>query len=170
MAVEEPGAGRLLLQHGHLPGQRLRARGNDPRAPPERLAGHPPVHGGRAEDPEGDQFHFILELKPENGQMQPVFFGIECGDRTLAIQLFLNHREPGVKADLFAAVRENLRLLADVLEEDILLCVVETNSENWWAAGRIVNPETGYDERMPQIVTDAPAPELKPRPPDRRRT
>lgn len=108
--------------------------------------------------PEDDQFHFIHEFKPENVQMQSAFFGIERGDRTMAIQLFINHREPGVKADLFAAIRENLRQIAGVPEEDILLCVVETNSENWWAAGRVVNPETGYDERMDQVAGDAPAP------------
>ncbi|MBI0383614.1 tautomerase family protein [Streptomyces albiflaviniger] len=98
--------------------------------------------------PQDDQFHLIHELKPENVQTQPVFFDIRRGDRTMFIQLFFNHRDPGQKAELYAAIRRNLLLYADVPEEDILLCVVETNSENWWAAGRTVNPRTGFDERM----------------------
>ncbi|WP_207954774.1 hypothetical protein [Saccharopolyspora elongata] len=35
--------------------------------------------------------------------------------------------------------------------------VVDTNSENWWAAGRVVSPATGYDERMDHAVGDAVA-------------
>lgn len=107
--------------------------------------------------PQDDQFHLIHEFKPENVQMQPESFGIRRGDRTMLIQLFFNDRAPEQKAELFAAIRENLRLCADVPQEDILLCVVETNSENWWAAGRIVNPATGYDERMDHVLGDAAA-------------
>ncbi|WP_247616505.1 tautomerase family protein [Streptomyces sp. MK37H] len=98
--------------------------------------------------PQDDQFYLIQELKPENVQAQPVFFGIRRGDRTMFIQLFFNDRDLQQKTELFAAIRRNLRLYADVSEDDIVLCVVETNSENWWAAGRTVNPRTGYDERM----------------------
>jgi phenylpyruvate tautomerase PptA (4-oxalocrotonate tautomerase family) len=107
--------------------------------------------------PHDDQFHFVHELDPENVQIQPVAFGLRRGDRTIAIQLFFNERTPEQKAELFAAIVDNLRLYADVPEEDILMCVVETNSENWWAAGRTVNPVTGYDERMDDVLTDAAA-------------
>ncbi|MER7985276.1 tautomerase family protein [Streptomyces noursei] len=105
--------------------------------------------------PQDDQFHLVHEFKPENVQMQPVSFDIRRSDRTMLIQLFFNNREPQLKTALYAAIRNNLRLFADVPEEDILLCVVETNSENWWAAGRTVNPLTGYDERMTHLSTDA---------------
>lgn len=98
--------------------------------------------------PQDDQFHFFHEFKPENIQAQPVFFDIRRGERMMFIQLFFNQREPQQKADLFAAICANLKLYADVPPEDIGLCVVETNSENWWIAGRVVNPATGYDERM----------------------
>ncbi|AQA14892.1 tautomerase family protein [Streptomyces malaysiensis] len=107
--------------------------------------------------PQDDQFHLIHELKPENVQTQPVSFGIRRGEGAMFIQLFFNDRDPGQKADLFAAIRENLRLYAEVPEEDIMLCVVETNRENWWAAGRTVNPRTGFDERMDHVLGDTAA-------------
>jgi hypothetical protein len=30
----------------------------------------------------------------------------------------------------------------------------ETARENWWAAGRVVDPATGYDERMKDVLTE----------------
>ena len=48
-------------------------------------------------------------------------------------------------------------LFADVPEEDILMTIIETARENWWAAGRVVNPATGYDERMNDLLTGAEA-------------
>jgi len=98
--------------------------------------------------PHDDQFHFFHEFDAANVQMQPVAFGLRRSERVLAVQLFFNTRTPEEKSQLFAAIVANLRLYADVPPEDVLLCVVETNSENWWAAGRVVDPATGYDERM----------------------
>lgn len=98
--------------------------------------------------PQDDQFHVIHEVTSDNFQMQPVAFGLRRSERTMLIQLFFNHRTAEQKDELFRAIVDNLRLFADVPEEDVMLCVVETVSENWWAAGRVVNPATGYDERM----------------------
>jgi len=39
-----------------------------------------------------------------------------------------------------------------VPEEDVAFRIVETARENWWAAGRVIAPATGYDERMTSIV------------------
>jgi hypothetical protein len=39
-----------------------------------------------------------------------------------------------------------------VPEEDVAFRIVETARENWWAAGRVIDPTTGYDERMTSIV------------------
>lgn len=52
------------------------------------------------------------------------------------------------ETQLFRAIVANLGLFAEVLEEDILMVISETAGENWWAAGRVVDPATGYDERM----------------------
>ncbi|GAA1943333.1 tautomerase family protein [Kitasatospora viridis] len=98
--------------------------------------------------PQDDQFHVFHEVSPDNFQMQPVVFGLRRGERAMFIQLSFNYRAAEQKAELFRAIVDNLRLFADVPETDILMMVVETAAENWWAAGRVVNPATGYDERM----------------------
>lgn len=105
--------------------------------------------------PQDDQFHVIHEVAPDNFQMQPVVFGLRRSERTMFIQLSFNDRNAEQKAELFQAIVNNLRLFADVPEEDILLCAVETANENWWAAGRVVNPATGYDQRMDHTLTGA---------------
>lgn len=108
--------------------------------------------------PQDDQFHFFHELDPDDVWTQPVAFGLRRTDRMMFVQLFFNQRTPEQKAALFDSMVDNLALFADVPAEDIALCVVETNRENWWAAGRIVNPETGYDERM-DVTPTARTPE-----------
>ncbi|MFG2792812.1 tautomerase family protein [Streptomyces sp. NPDC048419] len=108
--------------------------------------------------PQDDQFHVFHEVSPDNFQMQPVVFGLPRGERAMLIQMSFNHRTAEQKAELFQAVVDNLRLFADVPEEDILMMVVETARENWWAAGRVVDPATGYDERMNDVLTGAEAP------------
>ncbi|RZQ64591.1 tautomerase family protein [Amycolatopsis suaedae] len=101
--------------------------------------------------PQDDQFHVFHEVTPDNFIIQPVVFGLRRGERTMFIQLSFNQRTPEQKNDLFRAIVANLRLFADVAEEDILLVVLETARENWWAAGRVINPDTGYDERMTDL-------------------
>ncbi|MEZ0113455.1 phenylpyruvate tautomerase PptA (4-oxalocrotonate tautomerase family) [Catenulispora sp. EB89] len=99
--------------------------------------------------PQDDQFHVFHEVAPEDLVIQPVAFGLRRhGERAMFIQLLFNQRTPEQKTELFQAIVANLRLYADVPEEDIMLVVLETARENWWAAGRVVNPDTGYDERM----------------------
>ncbi|MBS2533602.1 tautomerase family protein [Catenulispora sp. NF23] len=104
--------------------------------------------------PQDDQFHVFHEVAPENFVIQPVVFGIRRGERTMFIQLAFNQRTPEQKNELFQAIVANLRLYADVPEEDFMLVIQETARENWWAAGRVVNPETGYDERMTAVARD----------------
>ncbi|MFJ9770791.1 tautomerase family protein [Kitasatospora sp. NPDC101157] len=105
--------------------------------------------------PQDDQFHVIHEVGPENFQMQPVVFGLRRSERAMFIQISINHRTAEQKAELFRAIVDSLRLFADVPEEDILMTINETARENWWAAGRVVNPATGYDERMDDTLTGA---------------
>jgi phenylpyruvate tautomerase PptA (4-oxalocrotonate tautomerase family) len=103
--------------------------------------------------PQDDQFHVFHEVTPDNFVIQPVVLGLRRSERTMFIQLSFNQRTPEQKKDLFQAIVANLRLFADVPEEDILLVVFETARENWWAAGRVINPDTGYDERMTEVAT-----------------
>ncbi|GAA5162527.1 tautomerase family protein [Amycolatopsis dongchuanensis] len=101
--------------------------------------------------PEDDQFHVFHEVDPENFVIQPVVFGLPRGERAMFIQLAFNQRTAEQKTELFRAIVANLRSFAGVGEEDVLLVAFETARENWWAAGRVVNPETGYDERMTDL-------------------
>ena len=107
--------------------------------------------------PQDDQFHVFHEVTPDNFVIQPVVFGLRRSERTMFIQLSFNHRTAEQKAELFQAIVNNLQLFADVPEEDILMTITETASENWWAAGRVVNPTTGYDERMNDALTGTEA-------------
>ncbi|MGW0222745.1 tautomerase family protein [Streptomyces tendae] len=99
-----------------------------------------------------DDFHVFHEVPDDNFVMQPVVFGIPRSRRTLFIQLSFNERSAEQKAELFRAIVDNLRLRAGVPEEDVMLMAVETARENWWAAGRVVDPATGYDERMTEAA------------------
>ncbi|MEU4656513.1 tautomerase family protein [Streptomyces sp. NPDC023723] len=98
--------------------------------------------------PEDDQFHVFHEVEPDNFRIQPVVFGLPRGERAMFVQFCFNQRPAEQKAALFAAVVENLRHSPGVPAEDLLMTVLETARENWWAAGRTVDPATGYDERM----------------------
>ncbi|MBT2409853.1 tautomerase family protein [Streptomyces sp. ISL-12] len=109
--------------------------------------------------PEDDQFHVFHEVDPDNFHMQPVVFGLPRGERAMFLQFSFNHRPAEQKTALFATVVDNLRQCPGVPEEDILMTVTETARENWWAAGRVVDPATGYDERMTAPrSTPTPAP------------
>ncbi|MFE2997648.1 tautomerase family protein [Nocardia sp. NPDC059246] len=103
--------------------------------------------------PQDDQFHVFLEVTPDNFHMQQMVFGLPRSERTMLIQLSFNQRTAEQKNELFQEIVANLRVFADVPEEDILMMILETARENWWAAGRVVNPETGYDARMTDIPT-----------------
>ncbi|MFH9347764.1 tautomerase family protein [Kitasatospora sp. NPDC017646] len=107
--------------------------------------------------PQDDQFHVFHEVSPDNFQMQPVVFGLRRSERAMFVQISVNHRTAEQKAELFRVIVDRLRLFADVPEEDVLMMINETARENWWAAGRVVNPATGYDERMNDAPTGAGA-------------
>ena len=105
--------------------------------------------------PEDDRFHTFHVQGPGTMLYEPVVFGIERSERCMFIQLVFNHRTPEQKQALFAAIVENLGNDAGVRSDELMLYVVETAGENWWAEGRVVDPDTGYDERMTDTVRDA---------------
>ena len=101
--------------------------------------------------PDDDRFHVFHELPEGSMFHEPVAFGQPRTDRLMFITLSLNHRTPDVKTALFASLVRHLRDTAGVPSEDVMFRIIETAPENWWADGRTVNPETGYDERMTPI-------------------
>ncbi|MEU6539051.1 tautomerase family protein [Streptomyces sp. NPDC047000] len=109
-----------------------------------------PTHPGRF-----NQFHVFHEVLSDNFVIQPVVFGLRRSERTMFIQLSFDQRTAEQKTELFRTIVADLRLFADVPEEDIMLMAIETAGENWWAAGRVVDAATGYDERMTDVPTRA---------------
>lgn len=98
--------------------------------------------------PADDRFHVVHELPPGSMFHDDVVFGRPRTDRLMFITLSFNQRSPRQKDDLYAALVREIGARTDVTEDDLLLRVLETASENWWAAGRTVDAATGYDARM----------------------
>lgn len=122
--------------------------------PDQRRAISDGIHAAMVDElgvPDDDQFHVFHEHDDTTMIYQPVAFGRERTDRFVFIQLCFNERSEPVKQALFAAIVANLGERAGLGEDDIAMVVVETGRSNWWASGRVVNPETGYDERMTQV-------------------
>ena len=99
--------------------------------------------------PDDDRFHVFHELSEGSMVHEPVVFGIpRTTSRMLLVTLSFNERGPEQKNALYAALVRRLREHAGVRSDELLVRVLETAPENWWGAGRVVDPGTGYDERM----------------------
>lgn len=98
--------------------------------------------------PADDRFHIFTEHPEGTMFHEDVAFGIPRDERTMFISLSFNERTAEEKNRLYAAVVDHLGRDAGVGRDQVLMRVIETANENWWASGRIVDPATGYDERM----------------------
>ncbi|WP_269855996.1 tautomerase family protein [Streptomyces sp. RPT161] len=98
--------------------------------------------------PEDDFFHVVHEMEPRDILQAPTFFGVERSADSVIIRMTFNHRPAGQKAALFEAVADHLVAAPGMRREDVLLTVLETAAENWWAQGRLIDPESGFDVRM----------------------
>lgn len=101
--------------------------------------------------PADDRFHVFHELPEGSMFHDSVVFGVPRTERLMFVTLSLNHRTPEVKKALFESLVRHLREIAGVPSEDVAFRIIETAQENWWADGRVVDPATGYDERMTVI-------------------
>jgi phenylpyruvate tautomerase PptA (4-oxalocrotonate tautomerase family) len=98
--------------------------------------------------PEDDRFHFFHELADENLISEPVAFGLERRREAIFVQLYFAPRPATVLKELFATLVANLTRGTGLEPRDIYLNVIESPSANWWADGRVLNQETGFDERI----------------------
>src|SRR5262249_20570010 len=98
--------------------------------------------------PEDDFFHVVHDLEPGDILQAPTFFGVERSPDSVIIRMTFNHRPPAQKAALFETVADRLVTTVGMRREDVLLTILETAAENWWATGRTIDPETGFDSRM----------------------
>jgi phenylpyruvate tautomerase PptA (4-oxalocrotonate tautomerase family) len=102
--------------------------------------------------PDDDRFHFFHEFPEGTAFHEDVVFGIPRSNRLMCITLSFNDRTTDTKKALFESLVKHLQEKAGVPKEDVAFRILETARENWWAAGRVIDPATGYDERMTSIV------------------
>ncbi|MBB4683352.1 tautomerase family protein [Amycolatopsis jiangsuensis] len=98
--------------------------------------------------PEDDRFHVFHELSDENLISAPVAFGLPRRREAVALQLYFGPRPVEVLNRLFEALVSGLTSTAGLERRDIYLNVIESPSPNWWAQGRVLDPETGFDVRI----------------------
>jgi phenylpyruvate tautomerase PptA (4-oxalocrotonate tautomerase family) len=102
--------------------------------------------------PDDDRFHYFHEFPEGSAFHEDVVFGLPRSNRMMCITLSFNNRTAETKKALFEALVSHLQQDAEVPREDVAFRILETARENWWAAGRVVDPSTGYDERMTSII------------------
>ena len=98
--------------------------------------------------PDDDYNQITHEHDPENMIYDPNFFGVPRSEKMLLISMSFNIRPPEQKKRLFETVARNTVEMTGTRIEDIMMMILETPAENWWAFARTVNPETGFDSRM----------------------
>jgi phenylpyruvate tautomerase PptA (4-oxalocrotonate tautomerase family) len=102
--------------------------------------------------PDDDRFHYFHEFPEGSVFHEDVVFGLPRSERMMCITLSFNNRTAETKNALFESLVKHLQEIAGVPREDVAFRILETARENWWAAGRVIDPTTGYDERMKSIV------------------
>lgn len=102
--------------------------------------------------PDDDRFHYFHEFPDGSAFHEDVVFGLPRSNRLIGITLSFNDRTAETKNALFESLVKHLQQTAGVPREDVVFRIVETARENWWAAGRVIDPTTGYDARMTSIV------------------
>ena len=99
--------------------------------------------------PKDDRYHIFQEFDAENLLVEPTAFGIDRRpQRQIAIQCYFGPRPTETLNSLFQAVVKNITSTTDLEERDIYINVIESPSPNWWAAGRVLDPKTGFDVRI----------------------
>ena len=98
--------------------------------------------------PADDRYHVFHELESDQLVSAPVAFGLERRRRAVFMQYYFAQRPVETLNQLYRATVQNLQELTDLEPRDIYINVVPSPSENWWAAGRLLDPDTGFDARM----------------------
>ena len=98
--------------------------------------------------PDDDKFHVFHELDDENLISAPVAFGLERRREAIFVQPYFGPRPAETLQALYKALVVHLAEKAGMESRDIYINVVESPSANWWADGRVLDPATGFDERI----------------------
>jgi len=92
--------------------------------------------------------HFINEMPKGRMIYDRNYFGVPRSEAMTFIHFFFNTRPRELKAAFFEAVADEVTRRAGLDRADLLMSITEVSAENWWAFGRSINPDTGYDTRM----------------------
>ena len=103
--------------------------------------------------PEDDRIHFFHVLPEGSVFHDHVMFGKPRTERLFFLTFSFNMRSAELKEALYRSTVRHLAATAGVSSDEVVMRVVETASENWWADGREVDPETGFDTRMTNVPT-----------------
>lgn len=98
--------------------------------------------------PDDDRYHIFHELADGYLISAAVAFGLERRREAVFIQYYFAQRPVETLNALYAATVKHLAELTGLEPEDVYINVVPSPSENWWAAGRVLDPDTGFDKRM----------------------
>lgn len=98
--------------------------------------------------PDDDKYHVFHEMRDGFLISAPVAFGLERGRKAIFIQTYFGQRPVETLQVLYKAMVANLGAGAGLETRDIYINVVESPSANWWADGRRLDPNTGFDERI----------------------
>ena len=99
--------------------------------------------------PDDDKFHFFHEFDVDSMIAPNEAFGLpRRPDKMVCLQLYFGPRPHETIATLFQTLVGNLVQRTSLTREDILINVIESPSPNWWAAGRELDPNTGFDVRI----------------------
>ncbi|MGP2436947.1 tautomerase family protein [Streptomyces sp. JW3] len=98
--------------------------------------------------PNDDKYHIFHELADDYLISAPVAFGLERRREAIFIQSYFGKRPEEQLKRLYAALVANLGERAGLESRDIYINIVESPSANWWADGRVLDPATGFDERI----------------------
>ena len=104
------------------------------------------------EVPEDTWDHVFNEKRPGDMVYDRNFFDVPRSADMVFIHFFFNERSKNVKERFFEAVADEVTKRSGLRREDLMMTITETAKENWWAYGRKVDPETGFDARMTSQV------------------
>ena len=82
--------------------------------------------------PQDDRFQVFLELAPANLVAHPSYAGVSRSEELLVVEITLNAgRSVEVKKSLYRAIARNLKGTVNLRPDDVLICLVEVQRENW---------------------------------------
>ncbi len=86
--------------------------------------------------PADDRFQIFHQLEAPELVAHPTYGGVQRSDSLVVIEIILNAgRTVETKRSLYAGIAERLERSAGIRPDDVLVCLVEVQKENWSFGG-----------------------------------